>query len=74
MLSPLMGGLFLALRQLFLQYPSRDAGVINERPQRTIDYYRCLGRDGYRHLKGAVCDNQPIRQEQLDAVVWQEIV
>src|SRR5208337_4776549 len=23
---------------------------------------------------GAVCDNQPIRQEQLDAVVWQEIV
>src|SRR5437588_11179616 len=42
--------------------------------QRTIHYYRCLGRDGYRHLKGAVCDNKPIRQEQLDAVVWQEIV
>jgi site-specific DNA recombinase len=42
--------------------------------QRTIYYYRCLGRDGYRHLKGAVCDNQPIRQEQLDAVVWQEIM
>ncbi len=42
--------------------------------QRTIYYYRCLGRDGYRHLKGAVCDNKPIPQEQLDAVVWQEIV
>ena len=42
--------------------------------KRTIYYYRCLGRDGYRHLKGAVCDNKPIRQEQLDAVVWQEIV
>jgi site-specific DNA recombinase len=42
--------------------------------QRTIHYYRCLGRDGYRHLKGAVCDNKPIRQDQLDAVVWQEIV
>ena len=42
--------------------------------QRTIYYYRCLGRDGYRHLKGAVCDNKPILQEQLDAVVWQEIV
>ena len=42
--------------------------------QRTIYYYRCLGRDGYRHLMGTVCDNQPIRQEQLDAVVWQEIV
>ncbi|HEV2398656.1 MAG TPA: recombinase family protein [Candidatus Sulfotelmatobacter sp.] len=42
--------------------------------RRTIYYYRCLGRDGYRHLKGAVCDNRPIRQEQLDAVVWQEIM
>jgi site-specific DNA recombinase len=41
---------------------------------RTIYYYRCLGRDGYRHLKGAVCDNVPIRQDQLDAVVWQEIL
>src|SRR5579864_7725723 len=42
--------------------------------QRTIYYYRCLGRDGYRHLKGAVCDSKPIRQEQLDTVVWQEIM
>jgi site-specific DNA recombinase len=41
---------------------------------RTIYYYRCLGRDGYRHLKGAVCDNKPIRQDHLDAVVWQEIL
>src|SRR5579864_508623 len=42
--------------------------------QRKIYYYRCLGRDGYRHLKGAVCDSKPIRQEQLDTVVWQEIM
>jgi site-specific DNA recombinase len=41
---------------------------------RTIYYYRCLGRDGYRHLKGAVCDNLPIRQDHLDGVVWQEIM
>ena len=41
---------------------------------RTIYYYRCLGRDGYRHLKGAVCDNRPVRQDHLDAVVWQEIL
>src|SRR5215472_13691446 len=40
----------------------------------TIHYYRCLGRDGYRHLKGAVCDNKPIHQDQLDGVVWQEIM
>jgi site-specific DNA recombinase len=24
----------------------------------TIYYYRCLGRDSYRHLKGAICDNR----------------
>ena len=42
--------------------------------QRKIYYYRCLGRDGYRHLKGAVCDNPPIRQDRLDTVVWQEML
>jgi site-specific DNA recombinase len=41
---------------------------------RTIYYYRCLGRDSYRHLKGAICDNRPIRQDHLDSVVWQEIL
>jgi site-specific DNA recombinase len=52
-----------------------DVGSATTSPsQRTIYYYRCLGGDGYRHLKGAVCDNKPIHQEQLDAVVWQEIV
>ena len=33
-----------------------------------------MGRDGYRRLKGAACDNVPIRQDHLDAVVWQEIL
>jgi site-specific DNA recombinase len=37
-------------------------------------YYRCLGSDAYRHLKGAVCDNPPIRQDHLDAVVWTELL
>ena len=41
---------------------------------RRLYYYRCLGSDAYRHLKGAVCENPPIRQDQLDAVVWSEIV
>jgi site-specific DNA recombinase len=41
---------------------------------RKIYYYRCLGSDAYRHLKGAVCENPPVRQDQLDAVVWAEIV
>jgi site-specific DNA recombinase len=38
---------------------------------RKLYYYRCLGSDAYR---GAVCDNPPIRQDHLDAVVWKELV
>jgi site-specific DNA recombinase len=41
---------------------------------RKLYYYRCLGSDAYRHLQGAVCDNPPVRQDHLDAVVWKELV
>jgi len=39
-----------------------------------IYYYRCLGSDAYRHLKGALCDSRPIRQDYLDTAVWTEIM
>jgi site-specific DNA recombinase len=39
-----------------------------------IYYYRCLGSDAFRHLKGALCDCKPIRQDYLDAAVWNEII
>src|SRR6516225_1128660 len=41
---------------------------------RKLYYYRCLGSDAYPHLRGAVCDNPPVRQDHLDAVVWKELV
>jgi site-specific DNA recombinase len=41
---------------------------------RRLYYYRCIGSDAYRHLRGAVCENPPVRQDQLDAAVWAEIV
>ena len=41
---------------------------------RMLFYYRCIGSDAYRHLKGAVCENPPVRQDQLDAIVWAEVV
>ena len=41
---------------------------------RKLYYYRCLGSDAYRHLKGARCDNPPVRQDHLDAVVWKELL
>ena len=42
--------------------------------RRQIKYYRCLGADRYRHLRGPVCSCRPIRQDYLDELVWQEIL
>jgi site-specific DNA recombinase len=39
-----------------------------------LNYYRCIGSDGYRHLRGPVCPNRPIRQDFLDEFVWREII
>jgi len=39
-----------------------------------LNYYRCIGSDGYRRLNGPVCTNRPIRQDYLDGFVWSEIV
>src|SRR5207247_2608160 len=39
-----------------------------------LNYYRCIGSDGYRRLKGPVCTNRPVRQDYLDAFVWNEII
>lgn len=41
---------------------------------RRIRYYRCLGSDGWRHLGGPVCTCRPVREDLLDAVVWEEIM
>ena len=41
---------------------------------RKLYYYRCIGSDAYRHLRGAVCENPPVRQDYLDAVVWNELL
>ena len=42
--------------------------------KRKINYYRCIGSDGYRRLKGPVCQNRPIRQDYLDAFVWTAVI
>ena len=39
-----------------------------------LNYYRCIGSDGYRRLKGSLCTNRPIRQDYLDRFVWKEII
>ena len=42
--------------------------------KRKLYYYRCLGSDAYRHLRGALCNNRPVRQDYLDEFVWREII
>jgi len=42
--------------------------------RRQIKYYRCLGSDRYRHLRGPVCSCRPIRQDYLDDLIWQELL
>src|SRR5207253_197249 len=39
-----------------------------------VQYYRCLGSDRYRHLRGPVCQCRPIRQDYLDELVWEQVV
>ena len=39
-----------------------------------IYYCQCLGADSLRQLNGPVCDNRPVRQNLLDAIVWKEVI
>jgi site-specific DNA recombinase len=38
-----------------------------------IYYYRCIGSDNYRHIGGRVCNSRPIRADELDTLVWEEV-
>ncbi len=36
--------------------------------------YRCWGREGHEHANGPVCTASVTRQDQLDALVWREVI
>lgn len=38
---------------------------------RVYRYYRCQGADDWRRDHGRVCSNWPVREEVLDALVWE---
>src|SRR3989442_11744180 len=42
--------------------------------RRKLFYYRCLGSDDYRYPEGRRCMNRPVRQDALDALVWDEVI
>src|SRR5436309_4407437 len=43
-------------------------------PKRKLYYYRCLGSDAYRHFKGALCTNRPVRSDYMDQFVRDQII
>ena len=42
-------------------------------PANSLRYYRCTGADGYRFNGNAVCHNGPVRGDQLEQVVWDQV-
>ncbi len=44
------------------------------RQGRTYHYYRCGGTDASRHTHGQVCTNRPARLDELDELVWREVL
>jgi site-specific DNA recombinase len=39
-----------------------------------LRYYRCTGADAYRFPQGRRCANRPVRQDVVEALVWQEVI
>jgi site-specific DNA recombinase len=42
-------------------------------PTNVLRYYRCTGGDGYRFNGKSVCNNTPVRGDQLEQVVWDQV-
>jgi site-specific DNA recombinase len=47
---------------------------INHTSKQKLNYYRCIGWDGYRRLNGPVYINRSIRQDYLYQFVWGGII
>ena len=50
------------------------SGASGGRKHHKLYYYRCIGSDSWRHLYGPLCQNRPVRQDYLDALIWQEVL
>jgi site-specific DNA recombinase len=42
-------------------------------PMNALRYCRCSVADGYRFIGNAVCNNEPVRSDQLEQVVWDQV-
>jgi site-specific DNA recombinase len=42
--------------------------------RRKLIYYRCTGADAYRFPEGRRCVNRPVRQDAVEALVWEQVI
>jgi site-specific DNA recombinase len=73
MAGALLQGLTVCQRCGYAYYGKTAPRSRKYDPMNTLRYYRCTGADGYRFSGNAVCNNGPVRSDQLEQVVWDQV-
>jgi site-specific DNA recombinase len=69
----LLQGLTVCQRCRYAYYGKTAPRSRKYDPMNALHYYRCIGADGYRFSGKAVCNNRPVRGDQLEQVVWAQV-
>jgi site-specific DNA recombinase len=69
----LLQGLTVCRRCGYAYYGKKAPRSCTYDPANALRYYRCTGADGYRFNGKAVCQNGPVRGDQLEQVVWSQV-
>jgi site-specific DNA recombinase len=70
----LLQGLTVCGHCRYAYYGKKVSKAAAKGHQRDYAYYRCIGTDAYRFGGERICDNQQIRTDRLDNLVWQQVV
>jgi site-specific DNA recombinase len=70
----LLQGLTVCGHCHYAYYGKKVSKAAAKGQRRNYAYYRCIGTDAYRFGGERVCDNQQIRTDRLDELVWQQVV
>lgn len=70
----LLQGLTVCGHCHYAYYGKKVSKAAGKGQRRDYAYYRCIGTDAYRFGGERICDNQQIRTDRLDELVWQHVV
>jgi site-specific DNA recombinase len=70
----LLQGLTVCGHCHYAYYGKKVSKAAAKGQRRDYAYYRCIGTDACRFGGERVCDNQQIRTDRLDELVWQQVV